>query len=136
LPNEFNTKIIEEFRANEGKVGGPFKGAPMVLLTTTGKRSGKEHVTPLVPLIDGDEIYVIASMGGAPKHPAWYHNLVANPRVRVEQGTGSFSATAQVVTGSERDALYGKQAALLPAFGEYQQRTSRTIPVVRLVRDS
>ena len=132
--NDFNQRIIEEFRSNGGKVGGPFKGAPMVLLTTTGKRSGAKHTTPLVPLLDGDQLYVFGSMGGAPKHPAWYHNLVGNPEVTVEHGTEKFDATAEVVTGPERDAIYAKQAALLPTFGEYQQKTSRVIPVIRLRR--
>jgi deazaflavin-dependent oxidoreductase (nitroreductase family) len=132
--NDFNQRIIEEFRSNGGKVGGPFEGAPMVLLTTTGKRSAAKHTTPLVPLLDGDQLYVFGSMGGAPKHPAWYHNLVANPDVTVEHGTEKFDATAEVVTGAERDAIYAKQAALLPTFGEYQQKTSRVIPVIRLRR--
>ena len=134
MPNDFNTQIIEEFRKNEGKVGGPFQGAPMVLLTTKGARSGKTHITPLVPLIDGDGLYVFASMGGAPKNPAWYHNLVANPSVTVEQGTQSFAANAEVLTGKERDDVYAKQVAVLPTFGEYQARTKRTIPVIKLVR--
>ena len=136
MPDDFNNSIINEFRANKGKVGGPFEGAPMVLLTTTGARSGKQHTTPLVPLIDGDQLYVFGSMGGAPKHPSWYHNLVANPAVSVEQGTAKFAATAQPVTGAERDALYAKQASRMPAFGNYQKQTTRTIPVIRLDRQT
>jgi deazaflavin-dependent oxidoreductase (nitroreductase family) len=134
MPNDFNSKIIEEFRANLGKVSGPFEGAPMVLLTTTGARSKQLHTTPLVPLIDGGEIYVFGSMGGAPKHPAWYHNLVANRDVTVEYGTETFTARAETVTGPGRDALYAKQAALMPTFAEYQSKTTRTIPVIRLKR--
>lgn len=134
--NDFNNQIIAEFRANSGKVGGPFQGAPMVLLTTKGKRTGNPHVTPLVPLLDGGEIYVFGSMGGAPKHPAWYHNLVANPDVTVEHGTETFEARAEEVTGADRDAIYAKQASLLPTFGEYQQKTTRVIPVIRLKRQA
>jgi deazaflavin-dependent oxidoreductase (nitroreductase family) len=135
MPNDFNTQIIKEFRANAGKVGGPFQGVPMVLLTT-GARSKQPHTTPLVPLIDGGEIYVFASMAGAPKHPAWYHNLVATPAVTVEHGTEKFTARAEVVTGAERDALYAKQAALLPGFADYQAKTTRIIPVIRLKRQA
>jgi deazaflavin-dependent oxidoreductase (nitroreductase family) len=131
---DFNKKIIDEFRANAGTVGAPFEGAPMVLLHTTGARSGKPHVTPLVPYLEDGEIYVFASMGGAPRHPAWYHNLVKNPDVTVEQGSERFEATAEVVTGAERDAIYAKQSALRPPFAQYQARTTRIIPVVRLVR--
>ena len=132
----WNQQIIDEFRKNEGKVGGPFQGAPMLLLISKGARSGKSHITPLVPLVDGDSLYVFASMGGAPKNPAWYHNIVANPSVTVERGTESFAANAEVLTGKERDDIYAKQAALLPAFGQYQSKTKRTIPVIKLVRSS
>jgi len=97
VPNDWNTKIIEEFRANAGRVGGPFEGAPMVLLTSTGARSGRPHTTPLVPLVEGARVYVFASMGGAPKHPAWYFNLLANPDVTVERGTEKYAAKAAVV---------------------------------------
>ena len=132
MVQEFNTRIIDEFGANAGKVGGPFEGAPMLLLTTTGARSGRPHTTPLVPLVDGGQVFMFASMGGAPSHPAWYHNLVANPSVTVEQGTATYPAKAEVVLGAERDAVFAKQAALRPPFAEYQRRTTRTIPVVRL----
>lgn len=134
MPNEFNDKIISEFRANDGRVGGPFAGAPMVLLTTKGAKSGRLHTTPLVPLEDGDALYVFASMGGAPKHPAWYFNLLADPHVTVEHGTEKFEATAEVVSGAERDRLYAQQAALMPSFAEYQTKTTRTIPVIALRR--
>jgi deazaflavin-dependent oxidoreductase (nitroreductase family) len=134
MPNDFNTRIIEEFRANEGRVGGPFAGAPMVLLTTTGARSGRPHTTPLVPLEDGGQLYVFGSMGGAPKHPAWYFNVVAHPEVTVEHGTEKFPARAEVVTGTERDRLYALQASRMPAFGEYEKKTSSTIPVIALRR--
>lgn len=135
MPNEFNEKIIAEFRANAGVVGGSFKGAPMVLLTSTGAKSGKPHTTPLVPFIDGDDVYVIASMGGAPKHPAWYFNVQANPQVTVERGTEKFEATAEVLQGAERNDIFAKQSALMPAFAEYQSKVTRIIPVIRLRRN-
>jgi deazaflavin-dependent oxidoreductase (nitroreductase family) len=134
MPNEFNEKIIAEFRENAGKVGGPFAGAPMVLLTSKGARSGRSHTTPLVYMQDGDRIVVFASMGGAPKNPQWYRNVAANPDVEVEVGTERYSAKAVVTSGAERDALFARQVALIPTFGEYQKRTSRTIPVVALER--
>ena len=132
---EFRARWESIFVAIGTEAAALIQGAPMVLLTTKGARSGKSHITPLVPLIDADGLYVFASMGGAPKHPAWYHNVVANPSVTVEQGTESFAANAEILTGKERDDIYAKQAALLPAFGQYQARTTRTIPVVRLVRN-
>jgi deazaflavin-dependent oxidoreductase (nitroreductase family) len=134
MPNDFNTKIIEEFRANAGKVGGAFQGAPMVLLTSKGAKSGKPHTTPLVYLQDGERVVVFASMGGAPKNPAWYHNVSANPDVTVEVGTEKYDAKAIVAKGAQRDELFAKQVALIPTFGEYQKRTTRTIPVVVLER--
>jgi len=134
MPNAFNDQIIEEFRANAGKVGGPFQGAPMVLVTSKGAKSGKPHTTPLVYLQDGDRIAVFASMGGAPTNPAWYHNLKANPDATVEVGTDSYAVKAVVTSGEERDRLFRKQVSLLPQFGEYEKRTTRTIPVVALER--
>ncbi len=134
MPSEFNDKIIAEFRANAGVVGGPFKGAPMVLLTTTGAKSGKPHTTPLVPLVDGDTLYVIASQGGAPTHPAWYFNVLADPTVTVEVGTDSYAAHAEVLAGAERDAAYARQAAIFTGFADYQKKTTRVIPVIRLTR--
>ena len=134
MPDDWNAKIIEEFRANEGRVGGPFEGAPMVLLTTTGARSGRAHTTPLVPLVEDDRVYVFASMGGAPKHPAWYFNLLAHSEVTVERGTERYSAKATVITGGERERVFARQVALRPQFGEYQQKTKRRIPVVELKR--
>jgi deazaflavin-dependent oxidoreductase (nitroreductase family) len=134
MPNPFNEKIIEEFRANAGKVGGPFAGAPMVLVTSKGAKSGRPHTTPLVYLQDGDRIAVIASMGGAPTNPAWYYNLKANPDATVEVGTDSYAVKAVVTSGEERDRLFRKQVSLLPQFGEYEKRTTRTIPVVALER--
>jgi deazaflavin-dependent oxidoreductase (nitroreductase family) len=134
--NEFNLKIIEEFRANGGETSGPFKGRPLLLLTTTGAKSGEERTTPLVYSRDGDRVVVIASMGGAPKHPAWFLNLSANPDVTVEIGTEKFKGRASTVEGAERDRLYAQQAATMPAFNEYQEKTTRRIPVVVLERMS
>jgi deazaflavin-dependent oxidoreductase (nitroreductase family) len=133
-PNDWNTQVIAEFRANGGKVGGPFAGAPMLLLTTTGAKSGRQLTTPVMYLPDGDRMLVFASKAGAPTNPAWYHNLVANPEVTVEVGTERFQAQATPVTGAERDALYAKQASLYPNFAEYEAKTSRTIPVIALKR--
>ena len=133
--NDFNQGVIEEFRANDGKVGGGFAGAPMVLLTTTGAKSGETRVNPLVALVDGDDLYVFASKAGAPTSPAWYHNLVANPQVEVEFGNERFSATAVPITsGPERDRLYAAQVAVQPGFADYEKATTRVIPVVELRR--
>ncbi|HVT41383.1 MAG TPA: nitroreductase family deazaflavin-dependent oxidoreductase [Acidimicrobiales bacterium] len=132
--SDFNQAIIEEFRANGGKVGGGFDGAPMVLLTTTGAKSGKTRVNPVVALVEGDHLYVFASKAGAPTNPDWYHNLVAHPVVGVEFGTEKFEADAVPVTGAERDRLYAAQVAVMPGFGEYEKATTRVIPVVELRR--
>jgi deazaflavin-dependent oxidoreductase (nitroreductase family) len=132
MATDWNTKVIQEFRTNGGKVGGQFEGAPMVLLTTTGAKSGKPFTTPVMYLPDGDRVIVFASKGGHPTNPDWYHNLVAHPRVTVEIGTEKYEATAEVVTGAERDELYARQAQLYPGFAEYQAKTTRTIPVIAL----
>ncbi len=132
--SDFNQQVIAEFRANGGKVGGPFEGAPMLLLTTTGAKSGQPRIAPLVHSVDGDRYVVIASKGGAPTNPDWFHNLVANPAVTVEVGTEKFAATALVPEGPERDRLFDAQAAIMPGFREYQNNTDRTIPVVVLER--
>ena len=132
--SDFNTKIIEEFRSNGGMLGGGFAGAPMLLLTTTGAKSGREHTSPLVYLADGDRIVIFASKGGAPTNPAWYHNLVANPRARLEVGDETFDADATVAEGEERERLFTKQASIMPGFAEYQAKTDRVIPVVVLTR--
>ena len=130
----FNETIIEGFRANGGKVGGQFEGAPMLLLTTTGAKTGRRLTSPLVYARDGDRLLVFASNAGAPTNPAWYHNLVANPTATVEVGTEMFEARATVVTGAERDRLYAEQASRMPGFATYQQNTTRVIPVVALER--
>jgi deazaflavin-dependent oxidoreductase (nitroreductase family) len=130
--NDFNQSIIDEFRANQGKVGGPFEGAPMLLLTTTGAKSGQARTVPVVYLPDGNRYLVFASKAGAPTNPDWYHNLVANPTVSLEVGSDHFDATAVVLTGAERDRFFAKQAELAPGFQEYQEKTTRVIPVVAL----
>jgi deazaflavin-dependent oxidoreductase (nitroreductase family) len=132
--NAFNASIIAEFRANAGVVGGSFKGAPMVLITTTGARTGKQRTNPLVYLPDGDRVVIFASKGGAPAHPDWYHNLVANPEVTVEVGTEKYRATAIVTADAERDRLYAEQARRMPTFADYQAKTKRVIPVIALAR--
>ena len=131
---DFNLKIIEEFRANGGETSGPFKGRPLLLLTTTGAKSGEQRTTPLVYSKDGDDYVVIASMGGAPKHPAWYLNIKEFPRVSVEVGTETFHAQSVIAEGEERERLYNQQAEMMPAFKEYQEKTTRQIPVVVLRR--
>lgn len=132
--NEFNRGIITEFRENEGKVGGMFAGAPMLLLTSAGAKSGKQHTTPVVYTTDGDRLVIIASKGGAPTNPAWYHNLVAHPTATVEVGTDKFDVDAKVTSGEERERLFNHQAELMPNFAEYQAKTTREIPVIALTR--
>jgi deazaflavin-dependent oxidoreductase (nitroreductase family) len=132
--SDWNTKVIEEFRANGGAVQ-QFKDIPLLLLHHTGAKSGVHYVNPLAYLPHGDSMVVFASMGGAPKNPDWYHNLVAHPDVEVELGGGErFKARARVAQGTERDSLYAEQAKRVPVFGDYQQRTTRQIPVVVLDR--
>ena len=132
--SDFNTSIIEEFRAYGGKVGGPFQGAPMVLITTTGAKSGQPRTTPLVYLQDGDRVVIIASKAGAPTNPDWYYNLKANPSVTVEIGEDKYEAVAEEVTGDERNRLYAAQVAVMPGFQEYADKTTRVIPVIALTR--
>jgi deazaflavin-dependent oxidoreductase (nitroreductase family) len=133
--SDFNQQIIDEFRRNGGVVGGPFEGAPMILVTHTGAKSGVERTSPLVHTRDGERYVIVASMGGAPTHPAWYHNLKANPRVTVEVGDEAFEAAAEVYDeGPERDRLFEAQAAAMDNFREYQEKTSRVIPVIALTR--
>ena len=131
---ERNRRVIEEFRANAGKVGGPFEGRPMILITATGARSGRRRTTPLVYLREGERVLVVGSKGGAPTHPDWYHNMVANPAVIVELGRETYEAAAQVITGPEHDRLYAKLVEQMPFFGDYQAKTTRIIPVIELVR--
>jgi deazaflavin-dependent oxidoreductase (nitroreductase family) len=130
---EFNRGVIEEFRANDGKVGGPFEGAPVLLLTSVGAKSGERRTTPVMYLPDGERMVIFASLGGAPNNPAWYHNLVANPSATVEVGPGTVEVEAVVTSGEERNRLFDQQAALYPQFADYAQKTTRQIPVVALV---
>lgn len=130
--NEHNRKVIAEFRANGGKVGDG--RIPHILLTTTGAKSGLTRVNPLNYSTDGDRIIVIASKGGAPTHPDWYHNLVANPEVIVEVGAERFPARATIATGEERARLFNAQAAQMSYFADYQRKTPRQIPVIILER--
>lgn len=133
--SDWNTKIIEEFRANGGQVGGPFAGAPMIIMHTTGAKSGVERTIPVVyfPQTDGTMV-VIASKAGAPTNPDWYHNIKAHPRFDVEVGTETFPVDAAELTGAERDTVWTGAVAAMPNFGEYQEKTTRVIPVLRLTR--
>ena len=134
---EMNAGVIKEFRENGGNCRGWLKGAPMILVTMTGAKSGRELCSPLVYSTDGDDIVVIASKGGAPENPQWYYNLVANPAVTVEVGTDTWEATAMLTEGDERKRLFDAQAALMPQFAEYEKSATehgREIPVFRLVR--
>ncbi len=132
---DFNKQVAAEFRANEGKVGGMFEGKNVLLLTTIGAKSGAERLSPLVYTRDGDRYVIAASMGGAPKNPAWYHNLVANPKVTVEVGTETFEATATVIADrAERDRLYAGMVAHAEGFADYEKKTDRLIPIVVLER--
>jgi deazaflavin-dependent oxidoreductase (nitroreductase family) len=126
--NEFNKGVVEQFRANGGQIPG--RNNPLILLTTTGAKSGLPRTVPLNYSTDGDRIIVIASKGASPTHPDWYHNLVANPEVVIEIGREKFRARARVAEGEERERLYNAQAALMPFFAEYQQQTTRQIPLI------
>jgi deazaflavin-dependent oxidoreductase (nitroreductase family) len=132
--NDFNQRLIEEYRANQGKVGGQFAGAPLLLLTTTGAKSGRAITKPLAYSKDGDRIVLIASFAGSPKNPAWFTNLVANPEVTVELGAERFKARAAVTSGAERQRLFDNQARQMAVFNDYQKKTTRQIPVVVLNR--
>jgi deazaflavin-dependent oxidoreductase (nitroreductase family) len=132
--NEFNQRIISEFRANQGKVGGQFANAPLLLLTMTGAKSGRVLTKPLAYTQDGDRLVVIASFAGAPKNPAWYDNLVANPVATVELGSERFQVRVAVTSGEERQRLFDRQAAQMPVFADYQKKTTRQIPVLVLTR--
>ena len=133
MPNEFNTPVIEEFRANHGVVGGMFEGARLLLLTTRGARSGRPHTVPLGCLPDGGErVLVIASAGGSPRHPAWFRNLLADPVVTVEDGTFTYEARAQVLAGAERDAVFRRAVQESSGWAEYEAKSGRTLPVVAL----
>jgi deazaflavin-dependent oxidoreductase (nitroreductase family) len=132
--NDWNAQIIKEFRENDGKVGGNFEGAPMVLLNTTGAKSGQTRTNPLVALLEDDHVFIFASKAGAPTNPDWYHNIVANRRVTVEQGTERYEADAIVVEGAERDRLFDIQKERMSGFADYEAGTDRVIPVIELQR--
>ncbi len=129
-----NRPVIAEFRETGGKAGGIFEGKPLVLVHHVGAKSGVERIAPLVPLLDGDRIFIFASKGGADTNPDWYHNLVAHPNTVVELGSETFPVTVRVLAGAERDDIYAKQSAVEPQFAEYQRKTTRVIPVLELQR--
>jgi deazaflavin-dependent oxidoreductase (nitroreductase family) len=137
--SDWNTQIIDEFRANEGRVSGPFEGAPMVLLHHRGRKTGREYVAPTMYLphdTDPDAIYVFASKAGAPTNPDWYVNLTAAGKATIERGTETYDVIVHEPTGAERDRIYAEQARRYPGFAEYERQTAgiRTIPVLELRR--
>ncbi len=132
--NEVNRRVIAEFRENGGKVGGMFEGAPLLLLHTVGARSGQARIYPLAYTTDGERLVVIASKGGAPTNPDWYHNLIANPAATVEVGEETYPVRATLAEGPERDRLYDQMSEQMPNFAEYQRNTTRRIPVFVLER--
>ena len=129
---DWNKRIIEEFRANQGKVGGMFEGTPILLLHHTGARSGKVRVNPLAYQASGDRLAVFASKGGAPTNPDWFHNLKANPRATVEVGTETRDVRARVAEGEEREKIWSRQKEIMPGFAGYETKTTRQIPVIIL----
>ncbi len=128
----WNQSIIDEFRANSGRVGGPFAGRTLLLLHTIGAKSGQERVNPVAYVKDGDRFVIIASKGGAPTNPDWYYNILAHPLVTIEVGTDKFQARAEVAPDPERTQLYDKMVAVNPGFDEYRRKTTRAIPVITL----
>jgi deazaflavin-dependent oxidoreductase (nitroreductase family) len=132
MAENWNSRIIEEFRANGGKVGGQFDGAPLLLLHTTGARTGQERVNPVMYRTDGDRLVVFASKAGADTNPDWFHNLSAHPRVRVEVGAETRDVVARVADETERARLWEAQKSEWPGFAGYEKRTDRQIPVVIL----
>lgn len=130
--NDWNQKVIEEFRANEGRVGGNFEGKTLLLLHTTGAKSQQERINPVACIRDGDRLAVIASKAGAPTHPDWYYNVVANPLATVEVGTEKIQVRASVAEEPERTRLYEKMIEVMPGFDEYRRKTTRVIPVIVL----
>ncbi len=134
--NDWNQKIIEEFRANKGIVGGPFAGSTLLLLHTIGAKSGLPRINPLMCMADGERYVIVASKGGAPTDPDWYRNIVANPEASIEIGTEQFPVLATVAAEPERTQLYEKVEAKHPGFTEYKNKTTRVIPVIILTRKS
>ena len=132
--DDFNRGIVEEFRANGGKVGGPFKGATLLLLQTVGAKSGKPRLSPLAYLTVDGKMLIVGSYAGAPKHPAWVHNLRANPRAHIEVGTDAYDVAVRELPAVERDMTYPKLTELAPVFAEYQANNTRAIPLFELTR--
>ncbi len=132
--SDWNKAVIDEFRANGGKVGGDFEEMTLLLLHTTGAKSGEPRLNPVVYLADGERYVIIASKGGAPTHPGWYHNVVAHPEVTIEVGTEKIQAQAEVVQEPERTELFEKVSTQYPGFAEYEKKTTRVIPVIVLTR--
>ena len=130
--NDFNRGIIEQFRANGGEVGPPFEGAPLLILHSTGAKSGQTRLAPIVYQQVGGSWAVFASKAGAPDNPDWYHNLVANPKASIELGTSTVDVTARVLEGAEREEVWSKQKEIMPGFADYEAKTDRVIPVVVL----
>ena len=133
-PGEWNKKIIDEFRANAGRIGGRFDGKTLLLLHTIGAKSKQERINPVAYVEDGERLVVIASKGGSPTNPDWYYNLLANPLVTVEVGTDQFQATAAIAEEPERTRLYNKMVGMMPGFDEYRRKAARVIPVIVLTR--
>jgi deazaflavin-dependent oxidoreductase (nitroreductase family) len=131
-PADFNAQIIDEFHANEGRVGGPFEGLTLLLLHHTGAKSGASRINPLAYQSDAGRYVIFASKAGAPSNPDWYYNLKAHPNVKIEVGTDTLDAVAEELTGEERDRIYRTQAERVPQFAEYEQKAGRVIPVVAL----
>ncbi len=132
--NDWNKAIIDEFRANSGKVGGPFAGRTLLILHTVGAKSGQERINPVTYVTDGDRLLFLASKNGAPTNPDWYYNLLAHPLVTVEVGTEKFQARAAVASEPERTRLYDQMVEMMPDFAEYQRKTTRILPVIILTR--
>ena len=130
--NDRNKAIIDEFRAHQGRVGGRFEGRTLLLLHTLGAKSREPRINPVAYVRDGERYVIIASKGGAPNNPDWYYNLVASPDVKVEVGTEEFQVHAEVTKEPERTKLYDKMVEMMPAFGDYRQKTDRSIPVIAL----
>ena len=132
--NNWNQTVIDEFRANSGKVGSHFAGSTLLILHTFGAKSGKERINPVMYVADGDRLVIIASKAGAPTNPDWYYNILAHPLVTVEVGTEQFQAQAEIASEPERTRLFNKMVEVAPGFAEYQQKTTRIIPVITLTR--
>ena len=132
---DWNAEVIAEFRANQGQVKAPYADPPpMLLVHTTGARTGRDHIVPMRAMPDGDALYIFASAHGSPRHPDWYYNLVAHPDIIIEKGTETIPVRATEIVGAEREAIFARHAARFPIFADYQRRLTRTIPVLRLDR--